>query len=128
MYGGGFVVNTRGFEVRDLAGIGQSPSVSAAYTYSGIYGIYDASRLVPYNQSLSLIGAFEYGKANATLGGGSLAAMFAPVAGGSTVQADVYTFAGAVRWNVDSAYFHGTALAILGQGKEFNVGITRPAG
>jgi hypothetical protein len=115
--GGGFSARGSGLGVTDTAG-GLAPGTKASVQDSngngGIFGVYDATRFLPTNQSLVFSGFFNYANDNITVG---------PIAGVSlanaaSAQSDTYTFGGSVLYRNNMAYLQGTAAYDFGRASE----------
>jgi hypothetical protein len=121
LWGGGFDITSPGSpEQNRTSGVTtliKSPSYRDTLVYGGIYGVYDASRFVPANQSLSFFGTANFGQNNFTQGPGLLP--------GQSVSAgwdkdSLVILAGSVRWSIDNVYLKGFGMAVFGDGTEFN--------
>ena len=118
IWGGGFAASSGGWVVdRTLGGVTtvtKTPSVHDTFSYGGIYGVYDASRFVPANQSLSFFGTVDIAQNNFTFG---------PEPGegvnSQSDQFDLNILAGEARWSIDNVYLKGTGMAIFGDGRQF---------
>jgi hypothetical protein len=120
-WGGGFDVTNFGSLEQDRAlgvtTVTKTPSYHDTLDYGGVYGVYDASRFVPANQSLSIFGTMDIGQNNFTQGPGSLP--------GQSVSAGwdkdrLVILAGSVRWSIDNVYLKGFGMAVFGDGTQFN--------
>ena len=120
-WGGAFDITSGGYLEKTSIGpvttVTKSPSFRDTLVYGGIYGIYDASRFVPTNQSLSFFGTVNIAQDNLTFGPGPLPGEAVSV-GSDKVNLDFV--AGSVRWSIDNLYFKGLGMAIYGKGTQFS--------
>jgi hypothetical protein len=110
--GSAFNITGSGYLEQDrILGVTKGPSFHDTLSYGGIYGVYDASRFVPANQSLTFFGTVDIGQNNLTFGPGSLPAESVS-AGSGKIDFDI--LAGSVRWSIDSMYLKGFGMALFG--------------
>lgn len=114
--GGGYVMHGSGYGASDSAGLlapgTTTPSFRDVDGNGGFNASYDASRLLPTNQSLLFSGDFNYAHDD-----GSFGALAGPASAGS-FSTDTYTFGGSVLYRNKTAYLGGTAQYSFGRGNE----------
>jgi hypothetical protein len=117
-WGGGSVTHGSGYGVTDTAGFAPAGTTTPGFTNvagnGGITGFYNASWLVPTNQSLTFRGAFGYERSNTSLG--SVTGL--PGSSPGSLLTDSFEFAGSFLYNVDATYFRGAAGVEVGHGSE----------
>jgi hypothetical protein len=115
--GGAFVAHGSGFGVTDSAGLlagTPAPTFKDVTAGGSISGWYDASRLLPTNQSVQFGAFFAYDNSAVDLG---------PIAGlnsAGSAQFNTYTFAGSFFYSNGAPYVQGIAGYNFGTGSETN--------
>ncbi len=119
--GGGAVVHGSGYSVTDSAGLAAgttTPSYRAVNGGGGIFGTFDASRIVSLgaNQHLLFNGFFDYSQSS--LSAATAVGLPALVIGAGSAHTDTYTIGGSVLYSVNTTYLQGAGAFSFGHGSE----------
>jgi hypothetical protein len=117
IWGGGFYATGGPYLERSLVkGFTKSPSQRSTFSFGGIYGVYDASRFLPADQTLTLWGSLNIGQDNL---------VFGPLPGRSVSAGydkfdHLYILSGYAKWTVGNAYLQGLGIGIFADGTQFS--------